>query len=321
MVAAGDTVLVSVSGGPDSICLLHALVRLRRLLRIRLAVFHYDHRLRADSSGDADYVQRTAGRLGLPFHLVEAASSPPRGASVEAWAHDVRSKARLVVAHELGADRIATAHTLDDQAETVLMRALTGAGTPGLAGIRPVAGPLIRPLLDVTREEVEAFDAALHLRPRRDPTNLDPRFLRNAIRLRGLPALERAVGRSVREPLARSGELAREDDDELARLATAAWPSAFEPLPDGGRISTAALRPLPDPVANRVIVRAIDRAGGAARRADVLAVADLARGRPGREVDLIGGLKARRERGYVRFVRASPGDPASDQTDGTEGGA
>jgi len=96
LVAPGETVLVSVSGGPDSTCLLEALWRLRRLLRIRLAVFHFDHRLREGSAADAAYVRRASARLGVPFHLVEAVSSPARGASVEAWAHDVRSKARLV---------------------------------------------------------------------------------------------------------------------------------------------------------------------------------------------------------------------------------
>jgi tRNA(Ile)-lysidine synthase len=319
MVRSGDLVLVSVSGGPDSICLLHAMWYLRRLLRIRLEVFHFDHRLRPGSPKDAAYVDRVSARLRLPFHLVEAPTSPRAGDSIEAWGHDARTRARRVVARDVGAAKIATAHTLDDQAETVLMRALSGSGTRGIAGIRPVTGDLVRPLFDTTREDVEAFCRALGLRPRRDPSNLDPRFLRNAIRLNGLPALERAVGRSVRLPLARTGDLAREDDDELSRQASAVWDRAYRPWAGGAILRTAGLGGLPRPVAARVVAEAIYRCGSTVRRSDVEAILDLALGRTGREVDLFEGLKARRDRGYVRLVRASPDDPTAVLDE--EGGA
>jgi tRNA(Ile)-lysidine synthase len=317
MLHPGDLVLVSVSGGPDSVCLLYVLWYLRRLFRIRLAVFHFDHRLRTGSHEDAAYVRRLCARLDVPLHPVEAATSPGKGESVEAWGHDARRKARLVVARDIGAARIATAHTIDDQAETVLMRVLAGSGTQGVGGIRPVARELVRPLLDTSREEVEEFCRALGLRPRRDPTNLDPRFLRNALRLRGLPALERAVGRSVRVPLARTAELAREDDEELSRQMSAAWGRVFQPSPDGATLLVGSLRELPPPVAGRLIAQAIYRCGQPSRRIDVEAIADLAAGRPGREVDLIGGLKARRDRRYVRLTRASPEDqPAAGDDEG-----
>jgi tRNA(Ile)-lysidine synthase len=318
MFRPGDLVLVSVSGGPDSVCLLYVLWYLRRLFRIRLAVFHFDHGLRAGSAEDAAYVRRLCARLAVPFHPVEAVSSPRKGESVEAWGHDVRRKARLVVARDVGAGRVATAHTMDDQAETVLMRALTGSGTQGLGGIRPVSRELVRPLLETSRKEVEEFCRALGLRPRRDPTNLDPRFLRNALRLKGLPALERAVGRNVRVPLARTAELAREDDDELSRQMTAAWGRVFRPSPEGVALLASGLRGLPGPIAGRLIAQAIFRCGGPARRSDVETISDLAAGRPGREVDLIGGLKARRDRGYVRLIRASPENlPAADDEEGS----
>jgi tRNA(Ile)-lysidine synthase len=315
----GDLVLVSVSGGPDSVCLLYVLWYLRRLFRIRLAVFHFDHGLRAGSGEDAAYVRRLCARLGVPFHPVEAVSSPGKGESVEAWGHEARRKARLVVSRDVGAARIATAHTIDDQAETVLMRALTGSGNQGLGGIRPVAKELVRPLLDTSRQEVEEFCRALGLRPRRDPTNLDPRFLRNALRLKALPALERAVGRNVRVPLARTAELAREDDDELSRQMSSVWRRAYRPSPEGVALLASALRGLPRPIAGRLVAQAIFRCGRPARRSDVDSIVDLAGGRPGREVDLIGGLKARRDRGYVHLTRASPENPpAADEEEGSE---
>jgi tRNA(Ile)-lysidine synthase len=310
MFSPGDLVLVCVSGGPDSVCLVESLVRLRRLLRIRLAVLHVDHDLRPGSDADAAYVRRLADRLGLPFEHVVAVGRPARGSSVEAWAREQRRTAALAVAREMAAGRIATGHTLDDQAETVLMRVLSGAGAAGVAGIPPVLGPWVRPLLEVRRHETEAFCRSLGLRPRTDPTNRDPRYLRNAIRLRGLPALERATGRDVREALARTGGLLREDDEELSRQAAEVY-GEIARVGTGRRVSgidlrAGALAALPPAIAGRVILRAGFSLSAALTQADVAAVLDLAAGRPGRERSLSGGLRAERGRSYVHLARPSP---------------
>src|SRR4029079_12503943 len=164
MVEPGELVLVAVSGGPDSVCLLYTLHGLRRLFRVKLAVFHFDHRLREDSAADAAYVRRLAERLGVPFHLRAAEGAPAKGASVEAWATGQRGNAGNDVRREIGASTIAEGHTLDDQAETVLLNLVRGTGIEGLAGIDP-RGPgtgVIQPLLEVTRAQVEAFCRALH---------------------------------------------------------------------------------------------------------------------------------------------------------------
>ena len=310
MFRPGDLVIASVSGGPDSVCLVESLVRLRRLFRIRLAVLHVDHGLRADSSRDAAYVRRLAGRLGLPFEHVVAVGRPARGSSVEAWAREQRRASSLAVAREMAAARIATGHTLDDQAETVLMRVLSGAGAAGASGIPPVLGPWVRPLLDVRRSETEAFCRALGLRPRMDPTNRDPRYLRNAIRLHGLPALERATGRDVREALARTGGLLREDDAELSRLAEEAFRGLARvigsPVATVVEIRAGGLADTPPAVAARVVLRAAHALGATLTRADVEAAVDLAVGRPGRERRLSAGLRARRRGAYVEFARPSP---------------
>jgi tRNA(Ile)-lysidine synthase len=197
MVLPGQTVMAAVSGGPDSLCMLHTLVELRRLLKIRVQVFHFDHRLRSDSEKDAEYVERAAARLKLPFHLHVAETRPAKGDSVEDWAHRVRLEALARSMRDAGADRGAIAHTLDDQAETVILGAIRGGGLDAVAGIRPSQGPLIRPLIEVTRADVEAFCRSLRLRPRTDPTNRDTALLRNAVRLKVLPAIERATGREV----------------------------------------------------------------------------------------------------------------------------
>jgi tRNA(Ile)-lysidine synthase len=303
MFLARQTVLVCVSGGPDSVCLLYSLWHLRRLFKIRLQVFHYDHRLRPGSSGDAAYVRRLSERLKMPFHLVVADEAPPKRASVEEWARTRRRLAAAYLARDLGAARIATAHTQDDQAETVLEWSLMGGG---VRAIKPSIGPYVRPLIDVPRSDVEAFCRALHLRPRRDPMNRDTRFLRNAIRLKGIPALERATGRSIREPLARTAALVAEDDRELVGQMQAIWEEVYEETPDGANLMVEGLRSAPRPIATRLIGQAIFRCGRPSTRADVDAVLDLANGRPGRRRDLPSGLKARREREYVSLSRTSP---------------
>jgi tRNA(Ile)-lysidine synthase len=310
MFRAGDLVLVSVSGGADSICLLYSLWHLRRLMRVRLAVFHFDHRLRTGSAKDAEYVRGVSGRLGVPFHLVEALTKPRPGQSVEAWGHRERFASRLAVARDIEARRIATGHTLDDQAESVLMAAITGSGrTDRLAGIPPVSGQLVRPLLNVSREETQRFCRSLGLRPRRDPTNEEDRFLRNVLRRRVIPSLEREVGRQVRTSLARTGAVVRRDAEELARQAEpyiARWLKGVGAA-DEARLPAADLRGLPPAIGVRVVQAAFSVSEAPFTDNDVTAVLDLARGRPGRRVDLSQGLKARRDREYVRISLASPG--------------
>jgi tRNA(Ile)-lysidine synthase len=312
MFLPGQAVLVAVSGGPDSVCLLESLVRLRRLFKIRLEVFHFDHGLREGSALDAAYVRRLAARHRLPLHLRAATSAPPKGASVEAWSREHRHFAIAEVTRETGAARTAIGHTMDDQAETVLMGLVTGSGIQGMSGIAPVTGTWVNPLIEVTRDEVEAFCRSLHLRPRTDPTNADTRFLRNAIRLRGLPTLERAVGRSLREPLARTASGLREDADELMRQTFVVLDDVIDDMPDGVDLLASRLLDLPRAIAGRVVAHAVYGCGVACSRADVLAVLDLAAGRPGRRRDLSSGLKARRDREYVRLSRPSLRDGEAD---------
>jgi tRNA(Ile)-lysidine synthase len=313
MFGPGDRVLVSVSGGPDSVCLLYALWQLRRLFEIELEVFHFNHRLRKDSARDGEYVRRLAERLKLPFHLRSAGSAPAKGESIEAWATVERMNASNVVRKEIGAQQIAEGHTLDDQAETVLLNLIRGTGLEGMSGIWPGSREqaIVEPLLDVERVEVEAFCRALHLRPRDDPTNRDPRHLRNAIRLKVLPAMERATGREVKGPIVRTADLLRADRTELYTAAVEEMRRAVSESDGEQRFDVARLRLLSRPVASRVVRLALYRIltigeGPAWTSEAVDAVLDLAEGRPGRRRDLPAGLKARRERGYVSVSRTSP---------------
>lgn len=307
MFPPGARILVAVSGGPDSTCLLYSLHMVRRLFRIDLEVFHFDHRLRDDSGKDAAYVKRLASRLEVPFHLLVAETKPGRGESVELWARAERYPAAIRRMLDVGAQRIALGHTQDDQAETVLMFALRGSGLSGIAGIRPSAGPLVRPLIDVRRFEVEAFVRALGLRPRLDSTNLDTALLRNAIRIEGIPALERAVGRDVTGPLARTARLLRRDEDELERQTQSLFGTLVAVEDDGCRLNVEGLAAVGPALASRVVGRALYGVGQPPRENSVWAILDLAKGRPGRRRDLGGGLIAVRDKEYIRLSRTSPG--------------
>ena len=319
MFEPGDLVMVACSGGPDSLCLLHALAGLRRLLRIRLTVFHFDHRLREGSSRDAAYVGRQAERLGLPFVLRRADDAPSPGQSVEAWARLARYAALTSAATDEGADRAALGHTLDDQAETVLLGLVRGGGLEAVAGMPPVAAipplgfPAVRPLLETSRADVLAFCRALRLRPRQDPTNQDPRFLRNRLRHEVLPLLEERLDRGVKATLARTAANVRADAEHLEGQASEAARDISQVGESEVRLDAAALAGLPPPIAARVVRQALRLVGAMGGEwepepgsAHVLGVLGLATGRPGRRIDLPGRLLAVRAKEYVALSRASP---------------
>ena len=308
MLKGGERVLVAVSGGPDSLSLLHALHTIAGEWRLELHVAHYDHRLRETSGREATFVARTARRLGLPCTVGSADPSPrPKGVSPEEHARERRLRFLEDLADVERCSRIATGHTLDDQAETVLMRLLSGAGRRGLGGIPPVRDPYIRPLIDRERSEVEAYCRALGLRPRRDPSNRSYDVPRNLVRGEMLPLARRRLNARAAQALGRAADLLREEDEYLDELARAAASTAQG---DGeSRIDLAGLRVL-HPVLQRRVVR-LALPGGAIPAAHVDAVLALvATGRSGDIIDLPQGLNARLEYGSLLLGRRpSPAPP------------
>ena len=229
---AGQCLLVAVSGGADSVALLLALQTLRRTRGLRLTVAHLHHGIRGRAAdADADFVQRLCRRLRLP--CVVARCDVPRlarrrGLSLEAAAREARYAFLCSTARELGANAVATAHTADDQAETVVLRFARGAGPEGLAGI-PYSHArgkvrIVRPLLDVDRAQVEQFLRARRQAWREDETNRDPSFTRNRVRHDVLPYLSRMLNPGLRSVLRRTAEILREENawcDDLAARALA----------------------------------------------------------------------------------------------------
>jgi len=239
ILSPGDRVLVAVSGGADSVALLHLLCELRDDLRLHLEVAHLQHGIRgADARDDARFVAEVAERLGLPFHLREINLHQIKSAAgkgnLEALAREERYRFFTTVARERRLGKIATAHTQDDQAETILMWLLRGSGLKGLGGMspaHPLAGDnidadsrliVIRPLLDVSRAEIEEYLNEKCLTFRIDRSNQDPSFLRNWIRLELVPRLKEKMDRNLPSRLARQAEIIREDDQLLDALAKAA---------------------------------------------------------------------------------------------------
>jgi tRNA(Ile)-lysidine synthase len=244
-----DSVLVAVSGGPDSTALFAALVEIGRG-RWRVGAAHVNHRLRGrDSERDQRFAERLAARLGCTFHAVEAPIVG--GQNLEERAREKRYAALLGIARDGRYRRVATGHTLDDQAETVLHRASRGAGIAGLGGIHPErADGVIRPLLDVSRADVLRFLNRRGLRYRMDRTNASPRFTRNRIR-RLLLLLEREVNPAVRSALGRLADLARDDEMALENLAHKHARSAIR----DGALDAAQLLRSPAGIQRRILRR------------------------------------------------------------------
>ena len=223
MTRSGEVVLVALSGGADSVALLDVLRGLAPELRVTLHAVHVHHGLRPEADADAAFARGLCADLDIPFHLERVAvRQEPPWEGLEAEARRARYAAFREVARRAGAQRVATAHTADDQAETVLMRLLEGAGPRGLAGIAPVRGIFIRPLLGACRGDVEAHLRARGLPSVEDASNRDPRVLRNRIRHEVLPYLAEALEPDIIRRLARSAALVRSLVDDLERIAAQA---------------------------------------------------------------------------------------------------
>jgi tRNA(Ile)-lysidine synthase len=188
VILPGEHVLIACSGGPDSTALLDTLARLGPPRGWRLSVAHVDHGLREGSAAEGGLVARLAADRGLPFQALSVRVAP--GGSLQDRARSARHDALRGEAARVGAAVIALGHTADDQAETVLMRALSGASPRGLLAMAERERGLVRPLLRVWREATVAYCAALGIEPLEDPSNADPRFLRSRVRHQVIPALE-----------------------------------------------------------------------------------------------------------------------------------
>jgi len=201
----GATVLAAVSGGPDSMALLHVLAGLRHKAGFGLFAHGVDHGLRAEATAELDLAEAFARSLDVPFGRSRVALAP--GGNLQARARAARWEALVAAAARVGAARVATGHHADDRAETLLMRLLRGTGGRGLAVMPFEDGPRIRPMLCARRRDVEAHVARHRVPHCIDPSNRDPRFLRTRVRYELIPVLERLSPRAVEHMCALADDL------------------------------------------------------------------------------------------------------------------
>ncbi len=224
MIERNQKVVVALSGGPDSVCLLHVLYRLKKALGISLCVAHLNHKFRGkESEEDSKFVEKLAGDFNLPC-FVEEYNVPKfieeSGLSPEEAARKIRYGFLKKIFDKVRADKIALGHNLNDQVETVIMRFLRGTGVRGLAGIPPVRGIYIRPLIEITRDEIMEFIDKNDLKYRIDRTNLKPIYERNKIRLKLIPLLEKEYNPKLKESISNMSGLMRIENDFMEQVAS-----------------------------------------------------------------------------------------------------
>lgn len=281
MLERGERVAVAVSGGPDSMALLVGLHQLVSCLEVKLRVAHFNHGLRGpESDGDESFVREVAERFGIECHVErgevrEFAQSQKM--NLEAAARGLRYcfLKNLIASGEV--EKVALGHTADDQAETFLMRLLRGSGTRGLSAIHPVVeGRLVRPLLEVTRSEVEQFLRDQHVEWREDSTNSDLTRTRNRVRHRLIPVLSKEYNERVVHQLARTAAQCLSDDQFLTAMAASHWSKIREEadaissknlkVHSGVLLPIAPLSELAPPLRSRVLRLALLELNGSLSR-------------------------------------------------------
>jgi len=319
LISVRDRVLIAVSGGPDSVALLHILHELRDEFQLHLEVAHLQHGIRGDEAkADARWVADLAGQLAAPFHLKEIDLPNLKLAAgkgnLEALARAERYRFLADVARDRNIFKAATAHTQDDQAETVLMWFLRGAGLKGLGGMAPrqqfnvpgadsTALTLIRPLLEVSKAEVLQYLAERHLAFREDRSNLDRTLLRNWIRLDLLPFIARRADMRMAARLSQQAEIFRDEDavlDDLARRR-------YDAMLGASGLGRQAFIGEPRALQRRILRVWIEQARGHLRGLELIHIEEVLRlihqGPPQGRVSIPGGWEVVREYDALKLAR------------------
>lgn len=315
MLRPGERVVVAVSGGADSVALLSCLHRLSGRLQISLIAAHLNHCLRGrEADADERFVRKLCAQLGVEL-LVESAQVRERATkarqNLEEAAREERYGFLRRCARKANARRIAVGHTLDDQAETVLLRFLRGSGAEGLGAIHPVVeGLVIRPFVEIQRDEILRYLNTLKTRHREDSSNRDLRFRRNLLRHEWIPALRREFNPRLLETLAREAELARETADFLEFAAKHAGGSIRITVDGGVALPVGELAAMHSLLRKLVLRQVLREVRGTLRSISARHIEALDRlcisGSSGKSVELPGGCVAVRRFKRIAMLRKRP---------------
>jgi len=287
LVRENEPLLAGISGGPDSVCLLHVLAALRNILGIKLHIAHLNHMLRGtESDADADYVSALAQKLEIPATIERRdvkAHQKKYGLSVEEASREVRYAFLSEVACSIGANAVAVGHTADDQIETILMHLVRGTGLAGLRGMQPISilrctgGAqlrVVRPLLEVKRVETEAYCSAQGLSPRRDSSNRLPDFLRNRIRSQLIPLL-REYNPDIDKALVRMAGAADSDLTYIEAEVSRLWDSVASEQYEGISIGKAEFAKIHPALKRHLVRSALQRLLGELRDIEAVHIESL----------------------------------------------
>lgn len=313
MISPGDRIVVGVSGGPDSMALLHMLCSIREEFSLYIHVVHLNHMLRGrEADSDTEYVRGFCTDNDIPFTIeyadINELSRKSRLSSEQAG-RKARYELFTRVAKDVNANKIALAHNMNDQAETVFLRLIRGSGLDGLCGISPVRdGIYIRPLLFTPRADIEEYCSENNLNPREDSTNFEPLYTRNKIRLELLPFIKHNFNANIEHSLSSLAEILAMDNDFISSCADQAYLKVAKTAENGVMLDIALLKKLHGAIRSRCIRKALGYVKGDLTDIELKHVelinSLVSRGSTGAAVEVPGGIRAEVSYGFLRVAKA-----------------
>lgn len=312
MIEEGDRIIVGLSGGPDSVCLLHILHRISLETNIRVYAVHLNHQIRGlDAHLDALYASKLCHKLGIAC-FIRSIDVPKycaeNGLGLEDGARNLRYKIFREVKDRIGANKIAVGHNKNDQAETVIMRVMRGTGIKGLSGMDYVRSDgIIRPILDLNRSEIEDYCKENLLAPRIDSTNLEPMYSRNKIRLKILPYMRDEFNDNIIDTLVRMSKGMRLDNEYIDIQAKSAYRDSSKKYSNGVYLFVDKIAAQHDAIKLRMVILAIQDTIGSVRSfdkkhfEDVLGLLDESK--VDKQINLPRGLITYRKKDYILFTK------------------
>lgn len=308
LIEENDSIVVALSGGPDSVCMLHILYRMSKEMNLKIYAAHLNHQIRGlDAYIDSLYVMRLCENLGIPC-FIKAIDVPKYCDDNKLGLEDGARKLRYSIFQEIkdkvGANKIAIGHNKNDQAETVLMRIMRGTGLQGLRGIEyKREGGIIRPILDISRDRIEKYCEENDLSPRIDGTNLEAIYSRNKIRLEILPYMQREFNENVVGSIVRMSQNIKVDSDYIDIQAEKSYEDTCQKYEDGVYIFVDLIKEIHEAISSRIIIKAIKEVLGDANLIDRVHIEDVLKlaeeNKTGKKINLPRGLFAYRFNDYI----------------------